>query len=202
MSFDGDAEETRRNRTIAVGVSVAAVVVVALLFWLFNSLSGPALAVGPAAVTTTSTTAAPAQPAPSETTTVAPPTIGTWTPTTTFSLPPPEQPTATVPAQPADQPSAPPPTTQAPPPAPSPPPPPGPSISNVNLTCSKADGRRVTAKLSFTTTTKVDVILNAGGQSDRKTANPGDFSMTTNGRGAELCFARVGNQVVGPIPAS
>jgi hypothetical protein len=196
MSFDGDAKETRRNRTIAIGVSVAAVVVVALLFWLFKSLSGPALAVAPAATSTTSSTpAASGQPTPSETTTAVPPTIGTWTPTTTFSLPPPEQPTETAAAQTAPQPA---PTTQA---APPPPPPPGPSVSNVNLQCSKGDGRRVTGKLTFKTTTKVDVILSAGGQTDRKSAGPGDVSMTTSGRGPEICFARVGDQTVGPIPA-
>jgi hypothetical protein len=197
MSFDGDAEETRRNRTIAIGVSVAAVVVVALLFWLFNSLSGPALAVAPTAITTPATTTAPGEPAPSETTTVVPPTIASWTPTETFSLPPPEQPTETAAAETAQQPA---PTTQAAPPPP-PPPPPGPSISKVNLTCSKGDGRRTTGKLTFTTTTKVEVLLSAGGQTDRKSAGPGDVSMTTTGRGPEICFARVGDQVVGPIPA-
>ena len=193
MSFDSDAEEARRNRTIAIGVSVAAVVLVALLFWLFNSLSGPALAVAPAAITSTSTTAAPGQPASSETTSEAPPTIASWTPTTTFSLPPPEQPTETLAAQTA----APAPTTQA-----APPPPQGPSISNVNLTCSKGDGRRTTGKLTFKTTTKVDVTLSAGGSIDRKSAGPGDVSMTASGRGPEICFARIGDQTVGPIPAS
>ena len=193
MSFDGDAEEARRNRTIAIGVSVASVVLVALLFWLFNSLSGPALAVAPAAITTTSTTAAPGQPAPSETATVVPPTIPSWTPTTTFSLPPPEQPTETAAAQAAPPP---PPTTQAAPP------PQGPIITKINLECSKGDGRRTTAKLTFTTNTKVDVTLSGGGQIDRKSAGPGDVSMSTSGRGPEICFARVSDQTIGPIPAS
>jgi hypothetical protein len=196
MSFDADAEETRRNRTIAIGVSVAGVVVVGLLFWLFNSLSGPALAVAPTAITTSVTTTTAGAPAPSETTTVVPPSIASWTPTTTFSLPPPEQPTETAAAETAQQPA---PTTQAAPPPP--PPPAGPSISNVNLTCSKGDGRRTTGKLTFTTTTKVEVLLSAGGQTDRKSAGPGDVSMTTTGRGPEICFARVGDQTVGPIPA-
>ena len=199
MSFDGEAQETRRNRTIAIGVTVAGVAMVGLLFWLFNSLSGPALAVAPAAITTTGTTATEAATTPGDTTSTGPPTIATWTPSTTFSLPPPEQPTETVAAETqAAQPSAPP-TTQAAPPPPAPAPP---GISNVNLTCSKGDGRRVTARLTFTTTAKVDVILSAGGQVDRKSEGPGNVSMTTSGRGAEICFARIGDQTVGPIPAS
>jgi hypothetical protein len=199
MSFDGDAQETRRNRMIAIGVSVAAVAMVALLFWIFNSLSGPALAVAPAAVTTSTGTAPTGAATPSDTASQAPPTIASWTPTTTFSLPPPEEPTMTAPVegQTVEQPSAPP-----APPAPAPPPPAKPGISNVNLTCSKGDGRRITAKLTFTTTAKVDVILSAGGQIDRKSEGPGNVSMTTSGRGAEICFARIGDQTVGPIPAT
>ena len=198
MSFDGEAQETRRNRTIAIGVSVAAVTMVGLLYWLFSSLNGPAFAVAPVAITTTTgTTAATDAAPPSDTASTGPPTIASWTPTTTFSLPPPEQPTETVAAEtPAAQPS-PQPTTQA-----APPPPPKPGISNVNLTCSKGDGRRVTGRLTFTTTAKVDVILSAGGQIDRKSAGPGDVSMTTSGRGGDICFARVGDQTIGPIPAS
>jgi len=197
MSFDGEAQETRRNRTIAIGVSVAAVVMVGLLYWIFNSLSGPALAVAPTAVTTTGTTATDAATTSGDTTSTGPPTIATWTPSTTFSLPPPEQPTETVAVEtPAAQPSAPP-TAQA-----APPPPAKPGISNVNLTCSKGDGRRVTGRLTFTTAAKVDVILSAGGQIDRKSVGPGDVSMTTSGRGGDICFARVGDQTIGPIPAS
>jgi len=196
MSFDGEAQETRRNRTIAIGVTVAGVAMVGLLFWLFNSLSGPALAVAPAAITTTGTTATEAATTPGDTTSTGPPTIATWTPSTTFSLPPPEQPTETVAVDTqAAQPSAP--ATQA-----APPPPAKPGISNVNLTCSKGEGRRVTARLTFTTTAKVDVILSAGGQVDRKSEGPGNVSMTTSGRGAEICYARIGDQTVGPIPAS
>jgi hypothetical protein len=99
-------------------------------------------------------------------------------------------------------------TTAAPPPAPSPPQPPQPTqpqgqgVSNVKLACSKGEARKVTAKLTFTTTTKVDVLLFAGGQTDRKQAGPGDVSMTTSGRGAEICLARAGDQSVGPIPAT
>ena len=55
MSFDGDSQEARRNTTIAISVAVAAVTMVALLYWLFSSLTGPALAVAPAAVTSTAT---------------------------------------------------------------------------------------------------------------------------------------------------
>lgn len=201
MSHDGDSHETRRNATIAVGVAVAAVAMVGLLYWLFNSMSGPALAAAPAARTTSATTTSTPAPAPSETTTTPPPTIESWTPTTTFSLPPPEQPTETVAAQTQAAPPSAPPTTQAPPPPPQPQPQ-GPSISNVNLQCAKGGGRQVVAKLTFSTTTKVDVLLAAGGQSDRKSLGPGNVSMSTNGRGPEICFARIGDQVVGPIPAS
>jgi hypothetical protein len=105
--------------------------------------------------------------------------------------------TAPVEGQTVEQPSAPP-----APPAPAPPPPAKPGISNVNLTCSKGDGRRITAKLTFTTSAKVDVVLSAGGQIDRKSEGPGNVSMTTSGRGAEICFARIGDQTVGPIPAT
>ena len=194
MSFDGDSQEARRNTTIAISVAVAAVTMVALLYWLFSSLTGPALAVAPAAVTSTATPPGTPVPTQSETATPPPPpTIASWTPTTTFSLPPPEQPTMTAPVegQTADQPSAPPTPAQ----------PPAASISNVNLQCAKGDGRRVTAKLTFTTTTKIDVVLSAGGQIDHKSAGPGNVSMTTSGRGAEICFAKIGDQTVGPIPA-
>ena len=194
MSFDGDSQEARRNTTIAISVAVAAVTMVALLYWLFSSLTGPALAVAPAAVTSTATPTGTPVPTQSQTATPPPPpTIASWTPTTTFSLPPPEQPTMTAPVetQAADQPSAPPTPAQ----------PPAASISNVNLQCAKGDSRRVTAKLTFTTTTKIDVVLSAGGQIDHKSAGPGNVSMTTSGRGAEICFAKIGDQTVGPIPA-
>lgn len=196
MSFDRDSEESRRNTTIAISVAVAAVTMVALLYWLFSSLTGPALAVAPAAITSTATPSGTPVPANNATTATAPPTIASWTPTTTFSLPPPEQPTMTAPAQAqtAAQPSP-------PAPAPAPPPPPAPGISNVNLQCSKADRRGVTAKLSFTTTTKIDVLLAAGDQVQHKSAGPGDVSMSASGRGPEICFAKVGDQTVGPVPA-
>jgi hypothetical protein len=206
MSYDGDAHETRRNTAIAIAVAVAAVSMVGLLYWLFSSMNGPGLAIAPTALTTTATTSGATAPEAAPTTeAAAPPTIATWTPTTTFSLPPPEAPTMTVPADTpsaAQPPPAPAPTpTQAP--APPPPPPPGPSVSNVNLSCSKDGGRRgVTARLTFTTTTKIDVILSAGGQLDRKSAGPGNVSMTSSGRGADICFARIGDQTVGPIQAS
>ncbi|HEY8307278.1 MAG TPA: hypothetical protein VIG79_11425 [Lapillicoccus sp.] len=203
MSYDGDVHETRRNIALAIGVAVAAVTMVGLLYWLFSNMSGPALAVSPTAATT-STTSATAAPAPSQTTEAPPPpTIASWTPTTTFSLPPPEQPTMTSPVagQTADQPSAPA-TTQAAPPPPPPPAPAGPTVSNVNLQCSKNDGKRVTAKLSFATSAKVDVVLSAGGQVDRKSAGPGNVSLSSAGRGPEICFAKIGDQTVGPVQAS
>ncbi len=202
MSYDGDAHETRRNAAIAIAVAVAAVSMVGLLYWLFNSMKGPTLAVAPTALTTSATTSGTTAPEATPTTeTVAPPTIATWTPTTTFSLPPPEAPTMTVPAEaPAPAPPPAPVPTQAPAP---PPPQPGPSVSNVNLSCSKDGGRRgVTARLTFTTSTKIDVILSAGGQLDRKSAGPGNVSMSSSGRGADICFARIGDQTVGPVQAS
>jgi hypothetical protein len=175
---------------------------VALLYWLFSSMTGPALAVSPAAATTSATTSGTAAAAPSQTTDAAPPTIASWTPTTTFSLPPPEQPTMTLPVegQTAGQPSAPA-TTQAPAPAP-PPPPAGPTISNVDLKCSKGGGKQVTARLIFDVSAKVDVTLSAGGQVDRKSAGPGNVSMTTTGRGPEICFAKIADKTFGPIQAS
>ncbi len=202
MSYhgDGDVHESRRNTTLAIGVAVAAVTMVALLYWLFSSMTGPALAVSPAAATTSATTSGTAAPAPSQTTDAAPPTIASWTPTTTFSLPPPEQPTMTLPVegQTSDQPSAPA-TTRAPAP---PPPPAGPTISNVDLKCSKSGGKQVTARLIFDVSAKVDVTLSAGGQVDRKSAGPGNVSMTTTGRGPEICFAKIADKTFGPIQAS
>ncbi len=108
--------------------------------------------------------------------------------------------TAPVEAPAPTQAPAPAPTTQAAPPPP--PPAPGPSISNVNLGCAKAAGRRVTATLVFDTTTKVDVLLSAGGEVGRKSAGPGHVSLSNTGRGGDVCFARVGDQTVGPVPAT
>ena len=127
--------------------------------------------------------------------------IASWTPTTTFSLPPPEQPTMTLPVegQTADQPSAPATTQAAPPPAPAPA---GPTISNVDLKCSKSEGKRVTARLIFDVNAKVDITLSAGGQVDRKSGGPGNVSLSTTGRGPEICFAKIGDQTFGPIQAS
>jgi hypothetical protein len=195
MSHDGEMDETRRNAAIAIAVAVAAVTMVGLLFWIFSSLTGPALAVGPTAKTgTPPPTSGAAAPAAAQTTDTPPPTISSWTPTTTFSLPPPEQPTVTdpVPGQTADQPQT---TTPAPAP-------PAPSVTNVNLQCSKADRRGVTAKLTFTTTTKVDVVLAAGSQVEHKSAGPGNVSLSASGRAPDICFAKVGDQTVGPVPAS
>ena len=148
MSFDGEAHETRRNTDIAIGVTVAAVAMVGLLFWLFNSLSGPALAVAPGRrddVTTATDAAAPPEPHHVH----RPPTIASWTPVDDVQPPPAgaAHDDVAVETQAADQPSAP--ATTA-----------GrprlrlrlrrqPGISNVNLNCSKGDGSRVTARLTF-----------------------------------------------------
>ena len=75
MSFDSDSQEARRNTTIAIGVAVAAVTMVALLYWLFSSLTGPALAVAPAAITTTATPSGTPVAAESATAASPPPTM-------------------------------------------------------------------------------------------------------------------------------
>lgn len=208
MSFDGDEHETRRNVLLGVGLSVLAVILVGGMFWVMSSLSRPVVTGTATAVkATTATDVATSAPAPTPTTTFVPPS-GTWTNTAT--LPPAEQPTMTAPvagqtvdATPA--PPAPPKTTQAPAPtsaAPVPPAPAAPAVSNVNLTCSKDAGKRITAKLSFTTTTRIDLTLSAGGGIQRGQAGPGNVSVSASGRGAEICFAQIGGQMVGPIPAS
>jgi hypothetical protein len=196
MSFDSDEQESRRYVGMAVAVAAVAVVVVGAMFLVIRNMDGPDLAVT-AAVKATTTTTAPAE-TPTSTTTSTPPPSMSWTVSETPSLPPPEQPTMTAPVE--TQAAAP--TTTAAPPPPQPTQPQAPNISNVKLTCSKTGDRKVTAKLTFTTTTKVDVTLFAGGQVDHKQAGPGDVSMTTSGRGAEICLARVGDQSVGPIPAT
>jgi len=78
----------------------------------------------------------------------------------------------------------------------------GPVISNVDLKCSKSEGKRVTARLIFDVNAKVDITLSAGGQVDRKSGGPGNVSLSTTGRGPEICFAKIGDQTFGPIQAS
>ena len=107
--------------------------------------------------------------------------------------------TSPVEGQTADQPSAPATTQAAPPP---PPAPAGPTISNVDLKCSKSEGKRVTARLIFDVNAKVDITLSAAGQVDRKSGGPGNVSLSTTGRGPEICFAKIGDQTFGPIQAS
>ena len=72
----------------------------------------------------------------------------------------------------------------------------------MDLKCSKSEGKRVTARLIFDVNAKVDVMLSAGGQVDRKSAGPGNVSLSTTGRGPEICFAKIGDQTFGPIQAS
>ncbi|MEP6631520.1 MAG: hypothetical protein ABJA89_13690 [Lapillicoccus sp.] len=215
MSYDGDAHETRRNVLLGVGLSILAVLLVGGMFWVMSSLTRPAVT-GTASVAraTTSADASATAPAPVVATTASvAPTVGTWT--NTVTLPPGEQPTLTAPVagQTADgvpapatttAPPAPAPKTTAPAPAPTsaPPPPAAPSVTNVHLACAKDSGKRITATLTFTTTTRVDVTLSAGGSVQRGQAGPGDISLTASGRGAELCVAQVAGQTVGPVPAT
>jgi len=123
--------------------------------------------------------------------------------------PVPVQPPA-IPAPPQVAPAPPPPVAPAPlppPVAPAPPPPvagaapPAPSVSNVNLGC-KRNGKNVTARLTFTTTTRVDVTLSAGGDVGRTSAGPGTVALSASGRGDPVCSAMVGTQTVGPVTAS
>ncbi len=212
MSFDGDAHETRRNVMLGVGLSVVAVVLVGAMFWVMSSLSRPTITGTATAVTTTTATDSPSAAAPSPSTTVAaPPTVGTWTNTAT--LPPGEQPTMTAPvaAQTVDTPPAPattttpppaPKTTQAPPPSTPPPAPAAPAVTNVNLGCKKDSSKKITATLTFTTTTRVDVVLAPGGAAQRMQAGPGDVSLSASSRGADLCYAQIAGQLVGPVPAT
>lgn len=229
MSFDGEDHETRRNVLLAAGLSVMAVALVGGMFWVMSSLTRPAVSGTATAVKTTS--AAPTTsgaPASTSTTTFVPPSpTATWTATSTATLPPPEQPTVTAPvvtpapaattvapAPPAPPvPPAPqttqPPAPQTPQPAPSrtpapvptTAPPAAPSVSNVNLKCSKDAGKKISGQLSFTTTTRIDVLLGAGGSIQRQQAGPGNVTLTATGRGAEVCFAQVAGQTVGPIQA-
>jgi outer membrane biosynthesis protein TonB len=215
MSFDGDAHEARRNVMLGVGLSVLAVVLVGGMFWVMSSLSRPVITgTATAATTTTTTDPRSAAPAPTTTTAAAPPKVGTWT--NTVTLPPGEQPTMTAPVAgqtvdppPAPATSAPPPppkTTQAAPPPPTTPPAPpaapAPSVTKVNLSCKKDSGKKTTATLTFTTTTRVDVVLAPGGVAQRGQAGPGDVSLSASSRGADLCYAQIAGQMVGPVPAT
>lgn len=187
-------------------------------------------AAGVKATSAAPTTSGAPAPTSTTTTFVPPSPTGTWTATSTATLPPPEQPTVTAPvvtptvvatssAPPAPR-TTQPTVTQAPPvtpsPAPTPPPPSrtptptptsapappaAPSVTNVNLKCSKDAGKKISGQLSFTTTTRIDVLLGAGGSIQRQQAGPGNVTLTATGRGAEVCFAQVAGQTVGPIQA-
>ncbi|MDQ6897129.1 MAG: hypothetical protein M3171_11075 [Actinomycetota bacterium] len=72
----------------------------------------------------------------------------------------------------------------------------------MSLTCRKDSGKKTTGTLTFTTTTKVDALLSAGGSIQRQQADPGNASITASGRGPEVCIAQVAGQTVGPIAAN
>lgn len=203
---DPDRHEGRRNAALVVGLTVVTVAMVMVMFWVINSMPGPVLASAGVPTSRTTTVDTPGLTSAAPTTTFVPPSAS-WTQTDTPSLPPPEQPTlsAPVPGESADpDPSQPSPSVAPPPPAPlvTNTPRPVANISNLTLSCSKDNGKKVTAKLHFTTTTQVDVILSAGGEVDRRSPGPGDVSMAMAGRGAEFCVAQVAGRTVGPIPAT
>lgn len=135
--------------------------------------------------------------APSARTAVTPPTAVRTTAT-------PVQPPAPTTVPPAPSPVAPSPVA----PSPVSTAPAAPSVTNVSLACSKANGsgsgsgKQITATLSFTTTTRVDVLLAPGGSGQRSQAGPGNVSLTASARGADLCYAQVAGRIVGPVPAS
>ena len=215
--------EGRRTAVVLIAVGGAAVAALLAMLWLFNSATGSPLKSVVAVATPTTTAALSGETiTASATTTVVPPTP-TWVgPTATATIAPPELPTMTapVPGQTADpDPNAPPPpvapapppVAPAPPPvAPAPPPvagptppqqPPAPSVSNVSLGC-KRNGKNVTARLAFTTTTKVEVTLTAGGDVGHTSAGPGTVALSASGRGDPVCSAMIGTQAVGPVAAS
>jgi len=173
-----------------------------------------------ASATTTVVPPTPTWVGPTATATIAPPELPTMTapvPGQTAdpdpNAPPPPVAPAPPPVAPAPPPvaPAPPPVAPAPPPvAPAPPPvagptppqqPPAPSVSNVSLGC-KRNGKNVTARLAFTTTTKVEVTLTAGGDVGHTSAGPGTVALSASGRGDPVCSAMIGTQAVGPVAAS
>ncbi len=90
--------------------------------------------------------------------------------------------------------------TATPPPTP-PPPSPAASVSNISLTCNR-NGKNIIAKLSFTSTTKVDVTMSAGDGVGRTSAGPGTVALSATGQGAPVCSGKAGDQAVGPVAAS
>ncbi len=105
--------------------------------------------------------------------------------------------TATAPPVVPTRPSA----TATPPPTPPPPSSPAASVSNISLTCNR-NGKNIIAKLSFTSTTKVDVTMSAGDGVGRTSAGPGTFALSATGQGAPVCSGKAGDQAVGPVAAS
>jgi hypothetical protein len=71
----------------------------------------------------------------------------------------------------------------------------------VSLACNR-NGKNIAARLSFTSTTRVDVTLSAGGDVGQTSAGPGQVTLTAKGRATPVCAAVVGGQVVGPVTAS
>jgi len=130
----------------------------------------------------------------------APPPVVPTQPPVVPTQPPvvPTQPPV-VPTQPpvvSTRPSA----TATPPPTP-PPPSPAASVSNISLTCNR-NGKNIIAKLSFTSTTKVDVTMSAGDGVGRTSAGPGTVALSATGQGAPVCSGKAGDQAVGPVAAS
>jgi len=131
----------------------------------------------------------------------APPPVVPTPPPVVPTQPPvvPTQPPV-VPTQPPVVPTKPP-ATATPPPTPPPPSSPAASVSNIGLTCNR-NGKNIIAKLSFTSTSKVDVTMSAGDGVGRTSAGPGTFALSATGQGAPVCSGKVGDQAVGPVAAS
>jgi len=122
-----------------------------------------------------------------------PPVVPTKPPATTTAPPVVPTPPPVVPTRPS--------ATATPPPTPPPPSSPAASVSNISLTCNR-NGKNIIAKLSFTSTTKVDVTMSAGDGVGRTSAGPGTVALSATGQGAPVCSGRAGDQAVGPVAAS
>jgi outer membrane biosynthesis protein TonB len=122
-----------------------------------------------------------------------PPVVPTKPPATTTAPPVVPTPPPVVPTRPS--------ATATPPPTPPPPSSPAASVSNISLTCNR-NGKNIIAKLSFTSTTKVDVTMSAGDGVGRTSAGPGTVALSATGQGAPVCSGKAGDQAVGPVAAS
>ncbi len=122
-----------------------------------------------------------------------PPVVPTKPPATTTAPPVVPTPPPVVPTRPS--------ATATPPPTPPPPSSPAASVSNISLTCNR-NGKNIIAKLSFTSTTKVDVTMSAGDGVGRTSAGPGTVALSATGQGAPVCSGKAGHQAVGPVAAS